>query len=146
MSGSGISWAICKSASRSRQITTPAPYHSVFYRPGALPAAQPTASKRWRHQPVFENTYFTFFSDFEKRDFLRFLRCRQKVLKSLQQKFSHQSVEVQILRSVITVIHFSYLFVSLVYLRTYRRLSHTVISFTVYCKCEHYVRISEQRC
>ena len=40
-----ISWAICKFASRSRQITTPAPYHSVFYRPDALPAAQPTASK-----------------------------------------------------------------------------------------------------
>ena len=25
--------------------TTPAPHHSVFYRPDALPAAQPTASK-----------------------------------------------------------------------------------------------------
>ena len=36
---------ICKSAPRSRQITTPAPHHSVFYRPDALPAAQPTASK-----------------------------------------------------------------------------------------------------
>ena len=48
VSGSGISWAICKSASRSRQITTPAPHHSVFYRPDALPAAQPTASKHWR--------------------------------------------------------------------------------------------------
>ena len=33
VSGSGISWAICKSAPRSRQITTPAPHHSVFYRP-----------------------------------------------------------------------------------------------------------------
>ena len=49
MSGSGISWAICKSASRSRQITTPAPHCSVFYRPDALPATQPTASKHWRH-------------------------------------------------------------------------------------------------
>jgi len=28
VSGSGISWAICKSAPRSRQITTPAPHHS----------------------------------------------------------------------------------------------------------------------
>ena len=37
VSGSGISSAICKSASRSRQITTPAPHHSVFYRPDALP-------------------------------------------------------------------------------------------------------------
>jgi len=46
VSGSGISWDICKSAPRSRQITTPAPHHSsFFYRPDALPAAQPTASK-----------------------------------------------------------------------------------------------------
>ena len=45
VSGSGISWAICKSARRSRQITTPAPHHSVFYRPGALPVTQPTVSE-----------------------------------------------------------------------------------------------------
>ena len=51
VSGSGISWAICKSAPRSRQIAMPAPHHSVFYRPDALPAAQPTASKHWR-QPL----------------------------------------------------------------------------------------------
>jgi len=49
VSGRGISWAVCKSAPRSRQMTTPAPHHSVFYRPDALPAAQPTASKHWRH-------------------------------------------------------------------------------------------------
>ena len=30
VSGSGVSWAIYKSAPRSRQITTPAPHHSVF--------------------------------------------------------------------------------------------------------------------
>ena len=48
VSGSGISWAICKSAPQSRQITTSAPHHSVFYRPDALPATQPTASKHWR--------------------------------------------------------------------------------------------------
>ena len=49
VSGSGISWTICKSAPRSRQTTMSAPHHSVFYRPDALPAAQPTASKHWRH-------------------------------------------------------------------------------------------------
>ena len=48
VSGSGISWAICKFAPHSRQITMPAPHQSVFYRPDALPAAQPTASKHWR--------------------------------------------------------------------------------------------------
>jgi len=40
VSGSGISWAICKSAPCFRQITTPAPHHSVFYMPDALPATQ----------------------------------------------------------------------------------------------------------
>ena len=48
VSGSGISCAICKSAPCSRQITTPAPHQSVFYRPDALPAAQPTATNHWR--------------------------------------------------------------------------------------------------
>jgi len=37
MSGSGISWAICKSAPHPRHITTPASHHSGFYRPDALP-------------------------------------------------------------------------------------------------------------
>ena len=43
----GISWAIHKAVPAYRQITTPAPHHSVFYRPDALPAAQPTASKHY---------------------------------------------------------------------------------------------------
>ena len=43
MSGSGISWAICKSAPRSRQITTPAPHHSVFLQAGC-PSCHPTNS------------------------------------------------------------------------------------------------------
>ena len=48
VSSSGISWAICKSAPRSRQITMPAPHHSVFYRPDAHPAAHSTASMHCR--------------------------------------------------------------------------------------------------
>ena len=36
---SGISWAICKSAPRSRQITMPAPHHSVFT--GRMPFLTP---------------------------------------------------------------------------------------------------------
>ena len=70
MSGSGISWAICKFAPRSRQITMPAPHHSVFYRPDALPAAQPTASKHWRHSPTATkhwNTKWPNFYRMEKR-------------------------------------------------------------------------------
>ena len=42
----------CTSAPWSRQITMPAPQHSVFYRPDALPAAQPTASKHWRQSTM----------------------------------------------------------------------------------------------
>jgi len=40
---SGISWATCKSAPRSRQITTPAPHHSVFLQVGC-PSCHPTNS------------------------------------------------------------------------------------------------------
>jgi len=36
VSGSGISWAICRSAPRSILITMPTPHHSVFYRQDAL--------------------------------------------------------------------------------------------------------------
>jgi len=44
---SSISWAVCKSAPCSGQVTMPTahhPHHPVFYRLDALPAAQPTAS------------------------------------------------------------------------------------------------------
>ena len=41
VSGSGISWAICKSAPRSRQM--PAPHHSVFLQAGC-PSCRPTNS------------------------------------------------------------------------------------------------------
>ena len=43
MSGSGNSWAVCKSAPRSRQITTPAPHHSVLLQAGC-PSCCPTNS------------------------------------------------------------------------------------------------------
>ena len=44
VSGSGISWAICKSASGSRQITTPAPHHSVFT--GRVPFLPPNQQRQ----------------------------------------------------------------------------------------------------
>ena len=59
VSGSAISWDICKSAHCSRKITMPTPHRSVVYRLDALPAAQPTASKHWRLLVIyylFENT------------------------------------------------------------------------------------------
>ena len=44
VSGSGISWATCKSASRSRQTTTPAPHHSVFT--GRVPFLPPNQQRQ----------------------------------------------------------------------------------------------------
>ena len=43
VNGSGISWAICKSAPRSRQITMPTPHHSGFLQAGC-PSCRPTNS------------------------------------------------------------------------------------------------------
>ena len=45
MSGSGISWATCKSAPRSRQITTPAPHHSRFFT-GRMPFLSPNQQRQ----------------------------------------------------------------------------------------------------
>ena len=46
VSGSGISsWAICKSAPRSRQTTMPAPHHSVFVT-GRMPFLPPNQQRR----------------------------------------------------------------------------------------------------
>ena len=44
VSGSGISWAVCKSAPRSRQITTPAPHPSVFT--GRMPFLPPDQQRQ----------------------------------------------------------------------------------------------------
>ena len=44
VSGSGISWAICKSAPRSRQITTPAPHYWVFI--GQMPVLPPNQQRQ----------------------------------------------------------------------------------------------------
>jgi len=44
VSSSGISWAICKSAPRSRQITTPEPHHSVFT--GRMPFLTPNQQRQ----------------------------------------------------------------------------------------------------
>ena len=57
--GSGISWTICKSfAPCSRQITTPAPHHSIFFT-GRMPFLPPnqqrqsTEGKPEKQNPVF---------------------------------------------------------------------------------------------
>jgi len=84
LSGSGISWAICKSAPSSRQITMPAPHHSVFYRSDALPAAQPTASKHWRHNVCTEIERY-----------LQWLSCVQKAAEKIvvQHSCQHEAAD-----------------------------------------------------
>ena len=46
---------IKQSAPRSRQITTPTPHHSIFYRLNAPPDAQPTGSKHLRQNKSKDN-------------------------------------------------------------------------------------------
>jgi len=59
VSGSGISWAICKSAPHCRQITTPVPHRSVFYRLDALSATQPTVSMYWRTKLLITTEFYS---------------------------------------------------------------------------------------
>ena len=48
---------VCTSLQTDNHASTP---HSVFYRPDALPAAQPTASKHWRHVAPTTPAKFSF--------------------------------------------------------------------------------------
>ena len=86
VSGSGIRWAICKSAPLSRQTTMPAPHRSAFYRPDALPAAQPTVSKHWKQLQWYCTSYsFTkwhILNKHSKSDI--YMTCQ-----SVQSYFSH---------------------------------------------------------
>ena len=61
VSGSGIRWAICKSAPRSRQITMPAPHHSVFTGPTAfLPPNQQRQSTEGKMDDQIPKTSLGF--------------------------------------------------------------------------------------
>jgi len=82
VSGSGITLATCKSAPRSRQIPMPTPHHSVFHRPDALRAAQPTASMHWmansksqnsitKHLRRDESLYYTFIIQYAGENFFK---------------------------------------------------------------------------
>ena len=56
VSGSGISWAICKSGPCSRQITTLGIHHSVFLHAGC-PSCRPTNSVKASGLPWGRNFY-----------------------------------------------------------------------------------------
>jgi len=45
VSGSGISWSMCKSASRFRQIIMPVPHHSSFFT-GRMPFLPPNQQRQ----------------------------------------------------------------------------------------------------
>ena len=55
LSGSGISWAICKSAPRSRQITMPAHHHSVFLQAGCPSCHQTNSAKALKANSTSNN-------------------------------------------------------------------------------------------
>jgi len=65
VSGSGISWAIRKSAPCSRQITMPVPHHSVFT--GWMPFLPPnqqrqsTEGKKEQKVEIFNLRFFRIF-------------------------------------------------------------------------------------
>ena len=86
VSGSGISWTICKSAPRFRQITTPLPHHSVFYRPDSLPATQPTASKHCVSKytrDIFDVLSLPSTAVDVIRDIVIFLEVREKIVETV---------------------------------------------------------------
>jgi len=63
VSGSGISWAVCKSAPRSRQIIMPAPHHSHTHLTALFPGLPKWASTR--KVPIWYNLDFTEARDSE---------------------------------------------------------------------------------
>jgi len=65
VSGSGISWAICKSAHRSRQITMPAHHHSFFT--GRMPFLLPNKQRQSTEGTVVQQL---------KTAFIRFVAAR----------------------------------------------------------------------
>ena len=106
VSGSGISWAVCKSVPRSRQITTPAPHNSVIYRPDALHAAQPTLSKHWRHNIYNYNCYnlglqYTVYQKISLLCFAKLLYSEKHQVNSKDTLFSHFNQLLVLLNSLV---------------------------------------------
>jgi len=52
MSGSGISWTICKSLAPPFRHNYARTSPLSFHRPDTRPATQPTASRHWRHKAL----------------------------------------------------------------------------------------------
>jgi len=80
-----------------------------------------SVSEPFKRRRLCSRIRIFLFSDFKKRDFLLFFwnDVSKSHKKSLASFVLNPSKWVHILRGVITVIHFIYLFVSLVHLRTF---------------------------
>ena len=59
---------VCTSLQTDNHASTPPGRHSVVYRPDALPAAQPTASKHWRQLTLFRNLFGNVWHNFSAFD------------------------------------------------------------------------------
>jgi len=73
MGGSDISWAVCKSAPRCRQITMPAPHHSVFT--GRMPFLPPNQQRQSTEGKIF----CAQWPNYSRRTTWRFSRTRETV-------------------------------------------------------------------
>jgi len=85
VSGSGIIWNICKSAPRSRQITTPAPHHSVFFT-GRMPFLLPNQ----QHQSTegkSETDSVTSAENRKGKNVCRYLNARERFLISAVESY-----------------------------------------------------------
>jgi len=58
VNGSGISWAICKSAPHPREITTPASHHSVFT--GQMPFLPPNQQRQSAEVKALKAMIFSY--------------------------------------------------------------------------------------
>jgi len=104
VSGSGISWAICKSAPRSRQITTPAP--PPLRRMPFLPPNQQRQSTEGINKLTYLLTYYSAKPDPRLHQFYQ-SQCRlQQLVLSLhrsretsQNGSSYSAVHCQLIRT-----------------------------------------------
>ena len=83
VSGSGICWAICKSAPHADNHANIPPL-SFFYRLDALPDAQPTASKHWRNKLVPEPIWILLKQETVSGSGIRWAICKKSASRSRQ--------------------------------------------------------------
>ena len=88
VSGSGVSWAICKSAPRSRQITTPAPHHSVFT--GRMPFLPPNQQRQSTEgtktlKQLYKKSHYSVPHNNDHESSKTFIKCSNHFSVSVQE-------------------------------------------------------------